>query len=151
MKRSAPLIDDMRQELLDNVLGKVFIDSGMCSVPRFCQVVGWSKNAEKSTAKIRYIYAKTISSVRLESTHGVDKYMVKYEEIVNDLTKPRHTINKDTFFQCILRIGSEGEYSLERKCQVDPVRLHTIDIGGRYWQSGEKNLETHVFLVYERD
>lgn len=145
----------MRQELLDNVLGKVFIDSAMCSKPRFCQVVGWSKNAEKSTAKIRYIYTRTISAIKLERPQGVtwepEKYMIKYEEVESDLTKPRHTIDKDTFFQCILRIDDEGGYSLDRKCQVDPVHLHVIDIGGRYWPSDEKNLKTQVFLVYERD
>lgn len=152
-------IESIRDDLIENLLGKVLVDqhSFLC-IPRFCQVVGWSKNTEKADAKIRYVYAKEIASVRLEPPDRSvpspisDRVMMKYDEVASDLKKPIHALDKKKtgLFRAILRIHDDGEYSLNRPSMVNPETQTTfLVMGGHYWMHKELDLKEHVFLIYE--
>lgn len=159
MKRQATTnIESIRDDLIENLLGKVFIDqhSFLC-IPRFCQVVGWSKNTEKAAAKIRYVYAKEIASVRLEPpdrsvpSHISARVMIKYDKVASDLKKPIHTWDKKKsgIFRAILRIYDDGGYSFNRPSVFNPTTLATLEMGGRYHMHKKLNLKEHVFVIYE--
>lgn len=170
MKRVATgEVDNIREELIDHLLGKVFVADGSCRTsPRFCQVLGWSKNAEKANAKVRYIYAKEISTVEIKPPEGElnfrnpirGKAMINYKEVENAtaLGKPIHSLDKKrpALFQCILRRELEEEedknyaYSLDRRCTFNKATCSVIEIGARYWKEEEQEaLKDKVFLCYD--
>ncbi len=57
------------KEKLQSVLGKVFVHHHSYREPEVVQVVGWTPNAEKINAKVRYVY---VDYIELKSTY--DQY-----------------------------------------------------------------------------
>lgn len=167
MKRSATgEVDTIREELIDQLLGKVFVADDTCTTsPRFCQVLGWSKNAEKANAKVRYIYAKEISTLALKPAREPSfptpirsKAMINVKEVEKktEVRQPIHSLDKKRpeIFQCILRrnIDEEDEeyrYSLDRRCVSNKVTCAVIEIGARYWMQEWETLRDKVFLCYD--
>lgn len=105
----------METYLRENVLGKVFSHIHSYSQPSVVQVIGWTKNAAKDTAKLRYVYVRYVAlHVHSDNMYGGNATIDTSDIIVCD--KP---ILKPGYTRMLLHLPSDERGSLSLTYQEE--------------------------------
>lgn len=84
----------MESHLRREVLGKVFVCRHSYRAPEVVQVIGWTKNSEKDTAKVRYVYVRDVDlHVHHNNQYGGEATVVRetIAQVDEPILKPGHT------------------------------------------------------------
>jgi hypothetical protein len=90
-KKKTPKKDRLYKETLEKLLGNVYTQSHSYRRPDVVQVVGWTRNAESSSAKTRYILVrpvKFVSNPDADSRHGGNGHIDASDVLPKDDLKP---------------------------------------------------------------